>query len=259
MKHLKQKLIASVLMLTVAAAMLTTSTFAWFAISTAPEVTDITTTIETTEAFEIALGTTGTTVLPSETTVDDAGDDTKWGSTVTTVTATTGLNFPLQVGSNGFETVKYDATGRTDGTDSVTTTVGEYVGGIATVTAPITIDTGTETKNVATSTLLWLRSNVAITGATATVSSISLKDSTDTEVTTGDFTADDINVAIAVKGGTPVELTSGSAIEIGNFGANEETYVEVYVYFDGAYVTNEIMSSGYTITIGSIIFAAPSA
>lgn len=55
MKNLKAKLIASVAMLLVSTIMLTSASFAWFTISTAPEISGMTTTVVTNETLEIAL------------------------------------------------------------------------------------------------------------------------------------------------------------------------------------------------------------
>lgn len=256
MTHLKQKLIATTAMLAIATTMLSTSTYAWFAISTAPEVATITTHIESTGSFEIALGTDGTTAddEPLATTTTDSGNDTTWGDNVTGVTFTSGLTFPVIASTTAnylFQAPTYDVDGRISAIADITTTVGDYSSGMASVTA--TINDVTET--VASSTLLWLRSNVEVEDATATLGTVTIKNSSGDTVTTSGITP---TVAISVEGGSLIPLVTGTAVTLtdATFDANDATEVEVYIYFDGASATNAMMAEEYTITVDSIIFSS---
>jgi len=96
MKHLKTKLMASVAMLMVATVMISSASFAWFTLSTAPEVRGITTNVATNGSLEIALAsdtsTTAGTItynLPSNAEEQDdgtfeggTGKNTAWGNLV---------------------------------------------------------------------------------------------------------------------------------------------------------------------------------
>ncbi len=86
MKHLKAKLMATVMSLTLSMLMLTSASFAWFTISTAPEVRDMSANVAANNNLEIALatddGATGGFKAPAESAVGDAGKNTTWGNLV---------------------------------------------------------------------------------------------------------------------------------------------------------------------------------
>ena len=84
MKHLKTKLMASAAMLMVATVMISSASFAWFTISTAPEVSGVSTKTATNGALEIALvGTDGFTEAgPGDSNVGDSGMNTTWGNLI---------------------------------------------------------------------------------------------------------------------------------------------------------------------------------
>ena len=82
MKHLKAKLMMSVMSLVLATIMMTTVSFAWFTISTNPEVANIDTTIAANQNLEIALASDLTGTAPAASAVGDAGQNTKWGNLV---------------------------------------------------------------------------------------------------------------------------------------------------------------------------------
>lgn len=83
---IKSKLMAAVAMLLVASFMVVSSTYAWFTLSTAPEVKGIKTTIGANGSLEIALayGKTGDVFDKGDVTskVGDSGDYTTWGNLV---------------------------------------------------------------------------------------------------------------------------------------------------------------------------------
>lgn len=81
MKHLKEKLFATIAMLLVATVMLTSASFAWFTISTAPEISDVKASVTANGNLEIALDA-GEQKKPDESKVGDAGKNETWGSLV---------------------------------------------------------------------------------------------------------------------------------------------------------------------------------
>jgi len=78
MKHLKAKLMASVGMLLVAIIMMSTASFAWFTISTSPEIANITANITANGNLEIALGVN----QPAESGITDSGKNESWGNLI---------------------------------------------------------------------------------------------------------------------------------------------------------------------------------
>lgn len=113
MQSIRKKLLAAIAMLLVAVIMTVSSTYAWFTLSTAPEVKGITTTVGANGNLEIALGTYET-VYGSETPGANEGDsmavsDVKeanitWGNLVD-VTTGYGLDkiklYPTRLNANG--------------------------------------------------------------------------------------------------------------------------------------------------------------
>jgi len=88
MKHLKTKLMASVAMLMVATVMISSASFAWFTISTAPEVKGVTTQLATNGNLEIALAAptvsegVASYTIPAASTTNDTGKNITWGNSV---------------------------------------------------------------------------------------------------------------------------------------------------------------------------------
>ena len=64
-QHVRKKLTAAILMLLISCIMTVTSTYAWFTLSTAPEVTGIQTTIGGNGNLEIALANASRWAVPS--------------------------------------------------------------------------------------------------------------------------------------------------------------------------------------------------
>ncbi len=77
----KNKLMAAVAMLVISTLMLTTASYAWFTISTAPEVKGMTAKVVTNENLEIALAGSDTKV-PGASTDEDKGKQTTWGNII---------------------------------------------------------------------------------------------------------------------------------------------------------------------------------
>lgn len=85
LKHsIQKKLMAATSMLMVAVIMMVSSTYAWFTLSTAPEVTGITTAVGANGNLEIALATKDTWANPSNisSAVGTTGDNSAWGNLV---------------------------------------------------------------------------------------------------------------------------------------------------------------------------------
>ena len=95
----KGKLISALCMLLVAVIMVVSSTYAWFTLSTAPEVTGISTSIGANGALEMRLNRTGYSVTDGTKTVDGVTDtdiNTTWGNIVRL--STTDQNGSVTVG-----------------------------------------------------------------------------------------------------------------------------------------------------------------
>lgn len=87
----RRKLTAAVAMLLVATIMMASSTYAWFTLSTAPEITGITTSVGANGNLEMALsGAAGTE--PSASAVGDQGNNLTWGNLVNLSDNQYGLN-----------------------------------------------------------------------------------------------------------------------------------------------------------------------
>ena len=83
MKHLKAKLMAAISMLLVATVMLTSASFAWFSISTNPEVTNISASLSGNGNLEVALANRNQ-AEPTATQQDasDSGKNERWGNMI---------------------------------------------------------------------------------------------------------------------------------------------------------------------------------
>lgn len=82
MKNLKTKLMASIASLAIATVLMTSSSFAWFTISTAPEIKGISTRVAANGNLEIALASDGSGTAPSASGTADTGKNTAWGNLV---------------------------------------------------------------------------------------------------------------------------------------------------------------------------------
>lgn len=258
MKYLKQKLMAAVAMLAVSTVMLTSASYAWFTISVTPEVKTVTTTVTSNENFEIALGTTGTTVDPDAyattaannvTAYNTTTDDHTWGATVTSLTELEGLG-PATINDNVVQTTLYGEDGRPAGYVNVTE-VGSMADGVQKLA-------DAEGNIVGQKILFWLRSNV--TGAvTADVTGITLETaigtaaSADNKVTVAfDWDADGQNVVVPAYAEGKKENISIATIATAD--VNRAIPVYVYVYLEGANVTNADVEDAFEVVIGSIKF-----
>ena len=91
MKHLKTKLMASVVMLLIATVLMSTASYAWFTISTAPEIKGMTAKVVVNENLEVALLATSAsapTAIPAAAAIGDSDDkpnkagDYTWGNLI---------------------------------------------------------------------------------------------------------------------------------------------------------------------------------
>lgn len=258
MKYLKQKLMAAAAMVMVATVMLSSASYAWFTISTAPEVTNITTTVTANENLEIALATTvgENATQPSATTTGDSvlatGKDHTWGATITSLNGLTGLG-PATVAVDGsaVQTVTYGTDGRPSG-----------LVGVDVVTAETSVANGKNTikdKNgnvIGQKIYLWIRTNT--TGnITATISGIKIGTSAaDTNATA----TNEITVAMKMGSEKIIQATAGdtvgtATISLGELEASDSgTMIEMYIYMDGTLVTNLDAATAATAIIEKIEF-----
>lgn len=285
MKHLRTKLLAAVAMLAIAAIMMTTASYAWFTISTNPEISDINAQVTSNGNLEIQLAQAGSAIenfaAPAPSAVGDAGKNQTWGNLVdlkeyfTTNTITLkpveatytaadkaySFKYP-EFGLDGRIKTPLKSLNKTAVSNGTHDNFKDYAGGI-------------QTYNVGTSTDIWcfeidffLRTNVAgnITLGAA--------ENRDTNTPTGsaegglgstikyaDTTIAKNQVTIKLVEYTPVQdgvdeasaavnhnvaigtLTNGEgtltleggAIELA---ANQYKLVKIYVYMDGANMTN---------------------
>lgn len=82
MKHLKAKLLSSVVMVLIAAVLLSSSAFAWYTLSTNPEVANISTSVGANGNLEIALLSAEDATEVEDSAEGDAGKNVAWGNLV---------------------------------------------------------------------------------------------------------------------------------------------------------------------------------
>ena len=282
MKHLKAKLMATVMSLILATLMLTSASFAWFTISTAPEISNVTTKMTSNNNLEIMLDkgyaagadgadnaarTIGTNTTPAD--VDtNAERNYYWGNLVDLdgyFNATSGslkdmLLKPVVAteasGAITFATPLFAKDGRIDGSSPLT--------GDTTADGVTTYDIASGTNPYAFSMEFWLRTNAAPAseGGTIPVSLLTAAGTSrgDTDGETGDgswISSDKVTVKISdgsniynvtlgekdassghfpingmvTQAATPADATI-------NLTQNVAKKVTVYVYMDGANMTN---------------------
>ncbi|MBQ4342675.1 MAG: hypothetical protein IJC38_02185, partial [Erysipelotrichaceae bacterium] len=118
--HIKKKLSAAILMLLISCIMCVTSTYAWFTLSTAPEITGVSTTVGANGSLEIALVDTDLqnnsdnwTEGPGASTTADSGIYTTWGNLVHISSSEFGLDklvlYPSELNVNESDASKIDA------------------------------------------------------------------------------------------------------------------------------------------------------
>ena len=233
---MKKKLFVSAMSLIMAIVLMTSTSFAWFTVSTAPEVTSIEVTMEATKNLEIAKATNNSTE-PAEVGVGDATTgETTWGAKVTSFTGAT-LNFPAKMVDSTLKTISYATDGRVDALGTtISLTSPTLANGVGSVTQDIT--NGPTDAKVAAVYGVWLRSNVEQT-VTAAVDSTGLTVTPTAAWATGKTNADAIQVV--VSDGT----TIGNTISLA---ANTAKLVYIIVYMDGDAVIAKSVPANLTIS-----------
>ena len=152
---MKKKLFVSVMSLVMAIVLMTSTSFAWFTVSTQADVTQIDVTMTAVKNIEIALDDGE---APGEVTVDDHASMYNYGGKVS-YSGTYDLASPATY-DGGVKTVTYDENGRTNGLSAQAITAGDLDESVVTYTS--------DNRVVAYGFKGYVRTNVAGT-ITATV------------------------------------------------------------------------------------------
>ena len=230
----KTKLVSAIAMLLVATIMMTSASFAWFTISTAPEMANIDLSMAAIQNLEIAAGESAPSEEPQ---IGDSGDYNTWGGYVD-FSGSSELDFPATVASVGLGTVHYADDGRID--DVTPGSLGTAnTSGVAYYTA--TVGTKADAK-IAVVYNIWLRSN-----QTCTV----LADVGEGTISGGStITSDDIKIAMkeasAENWGT---MSAGIGLT-----ANVAKHLQVMIYIDGTNVSAADVAANFTYTGFTIKF-----
>ena len=287
-KRLKAELVAALSMLIIAALMLTTASFAWMTISTAPEVTQLAVSMGTTSNLEIARASAGKFGEVDEVGEDNHGDQTKWGAKVTDFSQADGINWPVKVSGTGvgvdsveFYTTQYDETGRTNGLHKIDTVTPEdtMVNGVlkyyGTIKKGANWTNPEASKVIAAGYGVWLRTNQDLT-ADADQVKMELKTNNITisawDADTSDYVVLDESVIsktavsvtakvysfagkdhdenVSYKGATgSVNVKDGGKFALS---ANEEKLVVLMVTIDGASLPASSFTSGAGLKVEGI-------
>lgn len=265
MLSVKKKLLMAVVMLTLSILMMTSASFAWFTISTNPEISALTTQVVVNENLEIALAATGANV-PAASLTGDTGNQYTWGNIIDLTvdgaakTAYASLDKTLRPAALN-EVFQYPTYG-TDGRVSTLSNliVSSMANGFGTLA-----DAASNGKIYGYYVDFYLQSNNA---GTVTLSTAVSRSSAGTAGKGSTFTADSTglasaqatlakNIRIAFQPnptaqtpGTITAATNGwttgtTAAFTGNvatLSANTPQIVRMYVYLDGANVTNAAAS-----------------
>jgi len=288
MKHLKTKLMASVAMLMVATVMISSASFAWFTLSTQPEVTGITTNVATNGSLEIALadsaeGTSIAYTTPATGAEGDTGKNVKWGNLVniSSYFADNETNLkPVAYDSDDkvLQYPKFGDDGRLDALTALTPAAAKIGDGTAGEDGSIILlqDSETTPNTWAYRVDYFMRTN------NDGNISLLLSDADDLDRGNGEagagskiegadeFDTDDIQVAIVVydlgddlEDGVAVSITGDPKVAFTTLldeseftedtlfeaEANHIYLVQQYVYWDGASATNESMAEGGEVSI----------
>ena len=279
MKDLKKKLTASVAMLGVSAVMLSGVSYAWYTLSTNPEVKGISATAVANENLEIALDnayTAGSEIDEASNQTSPAGaqgsttaNNYTWGNLVdvSTIIGAQELRPATYTANTGIQIPSYGTDGRIDSSKAYTTLTDEtYAKDSA--SAGIAKSKSGDVQ-YAFKTVYWLRTNKQ--GAVSlTSTAVERDDTNDTSVTgQGSYISTDAfkgvykntNDAVKVvfkitkddtsKTVTWVEATNGTitdnkvplTADLGSFDANTAYKVEMYVYLNGLKVTNAMATT----------------
>ncbi len=246
MKSIKNKLIASVAMLVVATVMMTSASFAWFTVSTAPEVQKIEVEMTAVKNLEIAKADADKTA-PPEVTTGQGTDENAYGASITSFPKVT-LTSMAKVDGNTIKTVSYSSTGRVDALVEATAPADDTLSadGTGKYSYTATINGKSADLDVAAVYGVWLRSNVAQT------------------VTMNVTGADGFNTAIrTVVGGADTHVKAiTSEANTFSLSADTDTLVWLIFYVDGenkhaADVTTNLTASSIKVTFTGSNTQAP--
>ncbi len=286
--NIKNKLMVAVVMLVVSVLMMTTVSYAWFTISTAPEVSKLNAQVVANGNLEIALADVSDNKVPDASKTDDAGKNTTWGNIVD-LSSITGLTLkPIGLATTGLQYPVYGADGRISKLEALTANAD-------TTNNIVAYKIGTDGEEVwAVRVNLWIRSNVAGkvslgeaadrgAGADGEGSYLKYKLQDDTLDSTNAVT-DKVKVAILV--GTPVDSDStetytwgtdftsttvqkltasaengkigtltGDVVDITDDNVNMCIPVSVLLYLDGETATNADMTNAARDLVLNLQFA----
>lgn len=277
----KKKMMTAVFMLVISVLMLTTASFAWFTISTNPEITKLTTQVVVNENLEIALAKTTGAVDASA--VADTGNQYTWGNIINLDVAdlngaATGTgNYYKDTLVKTLRPVKFDSTFQypTYGTDGrinelLALKASDRDSGFGYLTDAVD-EHGVKTGKVYGYYVdFWLRTNLAAEGGTAVTLSAAAKPNTTAAMgggtvftSTNDVLSDNVGIAFqtittnttgTITAATPTAGT-GSTSYAGNvvtLKPNEAQLVRMFVYLNGANVTNASAALEGTPITGSL-------
>ena len=243
MKALKTKLVAAVVMLLVATIMMTSASFAWFTISTAPEVQNLDVSITATKNLEIAwIKEDNLTEGPSEVFTGQQGNYDYWGAVVAFSSGQGGLDFPAAASDSDIKTIEYDSTGRVK-QELQLANPGAFVDGIRTYTHEVYSG---QNKTVAVTYGVWLRTNIDGNITVTKTSNTNLVKANNE----GSFaaTGDEAEAKTALEEALTIQCSYESLADASDKGtlslesgtasfhmtANEKYKVFITVYFDGS-------------------------
>lgn len=258
MKHMKAKLVMAIAMLVVSAVAMTSVSYAWFTVSTAPEISNIEVEMTATENFEIAKAT-DMDEKPGEPAPGNAGDETKWGQKITSLTGAK-LDFPATVVTGGttLQTISFDAGGRINETLVDATAPETLTNGIGNYTANITQDGTALLSNAKVAAVygVWLRTNSA-SSFTFSVNdeALSVKDDEEGAITWAGGTGTTYDKA-AIKTVVSVGGAIKNAGDPCTIVPNTATLVLVTVYVDGDACIAQSVAKGINVTGLKVTFSA---
>ena len=238
MNSLRNKLIASVTMLAVAAIMLTSASFAWYTVSQKGEVQEIKVELKATENIEIAKakakgGAEGTE--PDEVDINQTGKEIYYGTTVTGAEFDLGL--PATISEAIVKSPEYASDGRLGSLQ--VSTPSSYVaptaganyrdGGYYTCQCDVPAEAGGTVKvDDAVVYAVWLRSNAYET--------------VDLSVTNAEGGALQKVSVVVVDPSTSAVYKNGDSVSLG--GLNTDKYLEIVIFYDGTDLKAEDVANG---------------
>ena len=250
MKHLKEKLIATIAMLLVATVMLTSASFAWFTLSTNPEVSNVQAKVAANGNLEIALSSEENFAkTPDNSSKGDTGYNVKWGNLVDLKQADNLTLKPVEFTDDGLKYPTFGLDGRLDNSSDLTSHW-VYISGSQ------DFGDGGYAQLIDNENYPWagridffMRTNTAgkilldTTGTDRGASQTGLGCKVD-----GDST-NLVRIACQIDGGKLVEIFDGTnwqAEELFTAEKDKVYKVSIYVYLDGADLTNSDLAQELT-------------